>query len=53
MTVRGGMTEFRNKLRDSAEIQKLYEYHRCGGLCQGSSGKDIFCDSTTSPQFST
>lgn len=51
MTVRGGMTQFRDKLRDNAEIQKLYSYHKCAGLCQGSTGKGVFCDATTSPQF--
>lgn len=53
MTVKGGMTDFRNKLRDDPEMRKLYDYHRCGGLCSGSTDKHVFCDSTSSPQFET
>ena len=51
MSVEGGMTELRNKIRDDPEWQKVYERHRCGGLCEGSAGRGIFCDTMTTPQF--
>ena len=36
MTVQGGMTDFRNKLRDDAGFRKLYSYMRSGGIRVGS-----------------
>lgn len=51
MSIEGGITQLSNKMRDGAEWQKLYEQHRCGGICEGSSGKNIFCDTMSAPQF--
>lgn len=51
MTISGGMTELRNKLRDSPEMQKLYEQHKCAGVCDGTSGISIFCSTTTSHEY--
>ena len=51
MTVQGGMTQMRNKLRDDPEFQKLYTRNKSGGQSEGKSGKSVFCDSMTSPQY--
>ena len=51
ITVQGGMTELYEKLRDDPEYQKLYSYLMDGGLHEGKTGKSVFCDTTTSPQF--
>ena len=52
MTIKGGMTELRNKLRDNKDILKLYNHNKSGGLSEGRSDLSIFCDTTTSPEFS-
>lgn len=51
MSIEGGITELRNKLRDNPETQKIYTQHQCGGLCEGYSNRTAFCDTTTSKQF--
>lgn len=51
MTISGGMTDLRNKLRDNPEMQKLYEYHKYAGVCEGTSGINIFCSTTTSHEY--
>lgn len=51
MTIKGGITSLRNKLRDDASVQKLYSYHQCGGVCEGKAGREVYCDSTTAPQL--
>lgn len=53
MTVRGGMTQFRDKLTNDNETQIKYTYLSNSGMGQGHSGKTVICDTTTSPQFST
>lgn len=35
MTIDGGITDLRNKLRDDPEIQKIYSHNQCGGKCEG------------------
>jgi hypothetical protein len=39
MTVVGGMTKLRDKLRDDPETQKLYSYYKQGGLGQQKEGR--------------
>ena len=51
MTVTGGMTAMRNKLRDSEDVQKKFTHYKSGGLRNGSSGKNVFCDAMTAPTF--
>ena len=52
MTVIGGMTKMRNTLRDDPDTQKLYSHLMSGGLSPGHSGKDVFCNTMSSPYFS-
>ena len=51
MTVEGGMTEFRNKLRDNKDIQILFTHYKSGGESKGESGLNVFCDTMSSPLF--
>ena len=51
MSVKGGMTVMRNKLRDSPEVQKLYQHNRSGGLSAGGPGLSVFCDAMSAPEF--
>ena len=51
MTVDGGMTHLRAKLRDDPSTQKLYTHFKSGGLSPGQANSGIICDTMTSPQF--
>jgi hypothetical protein len=51
MTIKGGITKLRDKLRDDPQTQKLYSYYKSGGLQPGKAGRSVFCGSATTPQF--
>jgi hypothetical protein len=45
------MTTLREKLRNDNETQIKYTYLRSSGTEKGYSGKDVWCDNTSSPQY--
>ena len=51
MSVEGGMTQFRNKLRDSKDFQILFTHYKSGGESKGYSGMSVFCATMSSPLF--
>ncbi len=51
MTVSGGMTELYHRMENDPETQKLYTYLIRGGLSKGTSGRNVFCDTLTTPEF--
>lgn len=51
MTIRGGMSEFREKMEKDNATQIKYSYFRSSGTEKGTAGRAVYCDTTTSPQF--
>ena len=45
------MTDLRAKLRDDPEYQIIYSHLRSSGVDKGHAGKDVYCDTTTAPQY--
>ena len=51
MELDGGIEELRSKLEKQEKYQIKYSYFMNGGLSPGKSGRSVYCDTTTSPQF--
>ena len=51
LTIRGGMTQLRERLEKDNATQILYSYLRSSGTEKGHAGHDIFCDTQSSPQY--
>jgi hypothetical protein len=51
MTVKSGMTSFMNKMKTDNNTQIKYTHFQSSGTDKGHAGKDVFCDTTTSPQY--
>ena len=52
MTVQGGMSTFRQRLETDKDFQIQYSYLQDSGVSKGHAGRDVYCDTTTSPQYS-
>lgn len=52
MSVTGGMTKLHDLLKTDAGTQITYTYLRSSGVEKGQAGKDVICDTTTSPSYS-
>ena len=48
MTIRGGITDFYDKMTNSEEVQKTYSFFKSSELQPGHVGKDVSCDIMTS-----
>lgn len=53
MTVSGGMTQFQQSLKNDNATQIKYSHFRSSGTDSGHAGKDVYCDTMPSPQWST
>jgi hypothetical protein len=47
------MSELRQKMEKDPETQIKYSYYRSSGTEKGHAGRDVFCDTTSSPSYET
>jgi hypothetical protein len=47
------MTELRNRLENDSSTQILYSHLRSSGTEAGHAGRDVYCDTMSSPQYET
>jgi sphingomyelin phosphodiesterase len=52
MTIRGGMSQLKSRLQTDNETQIKYTYLKSSGTEKGHAGKDVYCDTMPSPQWS-
>ena len=45
------MSTFKEKLEKNQDFQKQYWYLRNSGVTKGKAGRDVYCDTTTSPEY--
>ena len=45
------MTKLQEKLKNDKDTQILYSHLRSSGTQAGHSGKDVYCDTVSAPQY--